>query len=150
MTQVLWMQRPLPPPPDVAVTVWRRELCTPIDLTVSRRELRAAVCTARLQERAPVDVDELLVVYEELTSNGLRHGRSPVSVRVVAASGGWLVDVIDAAVERPPVPAVDRDPADGGLGLPLVARLCPAHGWMVDEGRKHVWACVEAAWALTG
>jgi two-component sensor histidine kinase len=116
-----------------------------MDLTLGRNDLQATVRTAELRDRAPVDVDELLLVFEELTSNGLRHGRSPVSVWVVAASDGWLVDVVDAAVERPPVPAVDRDPADGGLGLHLVARLCRTHGWMVDEGRKHVWACLAAA-----
>jgi hypothetical protein len=38
---------------------------------------------------------------------------------------------------------VDRDAAEGGLGLYLVARLCTAYGWTVQSGRKHVWACVE-------
>jgi hypothetical protein len=41
-----------------------------------------------------------------------------------------------------PTPAVGRDPAKGGLGLYLVARLSVAHGWYVDEGCKHVWACL--------
>jgi anti-sigma regulatory factor (Ser/Thr protein kinase) len=145
MEQVSWTRQPLPPVPGTALVVWARELCTPIDLTVSRAEFRDMVCAAWLRHHAPVDLDELLLVYEELTSNGLRHGRSPVLVRVVATADGWLVDVTDAAVDHPPVPAVDRDPADGGLGLHLVARLCRAHGWIVDDGRKHVWACVQAA-----
>jgi signal transduction histidine kinase len=144
MEQVSWTQQP-PPVPGTPLVVWARELCTPIDLTVSRGELQETVRTAWLRHRAPVDVDELLLVYEELTSNGLRHGRSPVFVRVAATGDGWLVDVTDAAVDHPPVPAVDRDPADGGLGLHLVARLCRAHGWIVDDDRRHVWACVEAA-----
>jgi hypothetical protein len=36
--------------------------------------------------------------------------------------------------------AVGRDPAQGGLGLQLVDRLCDSHGWLVDAERKHVWA----------
>ena len=35
-----------------------------------------------------------------------------------------------------PAPAVDRDPAQGGLGLHLVARLSVAHGWYVDDGTQ--------------
>ena len=41
-----------------------------------------------------------------------------------------------------PTPAVDRDPAQGGMGLHLVARMSVAHGWYVDGGCKHVWACL--------
>ncbi|MGY1693679.1 MULTISPECIES: ATP-binding protein [unclassified Geodermatophilus] len=124
---------------------WDVELRTPIDLTLGRNGLRRMVGTDWLRRRAPVDLDGLLLVYEELTSNGLRHGRSPVHVRTTATGRGWFVDVIDAAVEQPPVPAVDRDPADGGLGLHLVARLCRVRGWTVEDDGKHVWACVQAA-----
>ena len=49
---------------------------------------------------------------------------------------------LDRAPETMPTPAVDRDPAQGGLGLHLVARLSVAHGWYVDDGAKHVWACL--------
>ena len=89
--------------------------------------------------------EHLVLIADELTSNGLRHGRSPVHVRTTATGRGWFVDVIDAAVEQPPVPAVDRDPADGGLGLYLVARLCRVRGWTVEDDGKHVWACMQAA-----
>ena len=61
---------------------------------------------------------------------------------VVAGSGGWLLDVSDRAHEAMPAPAVDRDPAQGGMGLHLVARMSVAHGWYVDGGAKHVWACL--------
>lgn len=50
----------------------------------------------------------------------------------------WLVDVSDAAVERPPTPARDPQPADGGMGLPLVSRLSTAHGWTLHGEREHV------------
>jgi hypothetical protein len=28
------------------------------------------------------------------------------------------------------------------MGLHLVARMSVAHGWYVDDGAKHVWACL--------
>jgi anti-sigma regulatory factor (Ser/Thr protein kinase) len=145
MEQKLWTRRALPPLSETVLVAWERALCVTTDLTVSRRELQQTVGAAWLRDGAPVDVGELLLVFEELASNAVRHGRSPVCVRVVATGRGWFVDVADAAVERPPVPAFGRDPADGGMGLHLVARLCRAHGWTVDDGRKHVWACVESA-----
>jgi hypothetical protein len=88
-------------------------------------------------------VERLLLAFEELTSNGLRHGRPLVRVEVTAADGFWLLDVSDAAVDRPPVPAVGRDAAHGGMGLYLVASICTAHGWFADRGRKHAWGCID-------
>jgi len=61
MEQVSWTQQP-PPVPGTPLVVWARELCTPIDLTVSRGELQEKVRTAGLRHRAPVDVDKLLLV----------------------------------------------------------------------------------------
>ena len=66
-------------------------------------------------------------------------------VTITAAGSGWLLEVSDAADDRPPTPAVGRDPAHGSLGLHLVAWLCPAHGWIPRNGRKHVWAHVVPA-----
>jgi hypothetical protein len=53
----------------------------------------------------------------------------------------WLLQVNDAAGDRPPTAAVGRDAAQGGLGLYLVAELSVDHGWRVDaDGGKTVWA----------
>jgi hypothetical protein len=38
---------------------------------------------------------------------------------------------------------VDRDAAEGGLGLYLVARICGAHGWTVTGARKVTWARID-------
>jgi anti-sigma regulatory factor (Ser/Thr protein kinase) len=89
--------------------------------------------------------ERLVLAFDELASNALRHGENPVVATVVAGSGGWLLDVSDRDPETMPTPAVDRDPAQGGLGLHLVARLAVAHGWYVDGGNKHVWACLPTA-----
>jgi anti-sigma regulatory factor (Ser/Thr protein kinase) len=139
-----WTSRPHPALGSGAVPVGSWQLATAADVTAFRRRLRTAVLT--LRRSADVDDDaleRLLTAFEELASNGLRHGRPPVQARVTASDSGWLIDVADAAPERPPTPAVDRDAAEGGLGLYLVARLCTAYGWTVQSGRKHVWACVE-------
>ena len=65
-------------------------------------------------------------------------------VVVTAVGSGWLVEVSDAAGDEPPVPAVGRDAALGGLGLYLVAQLAAAHGWTAEDGgRKVVWARVD-------
>lgn len=135
---VSWDQHGLPELAGGTTCVGEWQLPDLAALTRARHEL-----DARLAGRGAPDVVAcLLLAFEELASNGVRHGRGTVTVRVVQSPAGWLVDVADAAVDRPPVLALDRDPARGGMGLGMVARLCPAHGWIVSGGAKHVWACL--------
>lgn len=135
-----------PPRPLQVWASWNWELRRPADLTRYRRQLRAEALPAdRLGADADADeaaVERLLLAFEELTSNGVRHGLPPVLTTVTAARTGWLIDVTDADPQDEPVPTVDRDPAYGGLGLHLIARLCAAHGWAPAGGRKHVWGFV--------
>jgi anti-sigma regulatory factor (Ser/Thr protein kinase) len=136
-----WQQVALP---DVAQSVeeaWDWEIGRPAELTRARTDLRARLAARSLPDLAATeDVDRLLLMFEELASNGLRHGGAPIRVRVTATDEGWLVDVSDARPDAPPMPAVERDPAHGGLGLHLVARLSARYGWAVVGSRKHVWA----------
>ena len=136
-------------PPDLgprADAVWGWEIRRPAELTRARQDLRARLDGKRLPDRARTeDVDRLLLMFEELASNGLRHGGAPIRVCVTATGDGWLVDVSDARPDAPPVPATDRDPAHGGLGLHLVARLSARYGWTVVGARKHVWAALGRA-----
>lgn len=135
-----WTEKP---PPWLATALYRGAVATAADLTLLRGDLHKQILRSRPTGQADEeDVERLLLTFEELASNGLRHGRRPVQVTVYQGADGWLVDVTDAAVDRPPIPAVDRDPARGGLGLYLVARLSAAHGWWSHGGRKHVWALV--------
>lgn len=141
MTGTSWEQRPPPEPSERSEHCWRWDITLPAQLTSARRALRSALTDAALPVRADEDdVAELLLAFEELASNGLRHTRAPIVVEVTATSRGWLIDVSDAAPDEPPCPAVDRDPALGGLGLHLIARLAAGHGWSVVGLRKHVWA----------
>jgi anti-sigma regulatory factor (Ser/Thr protein kinase) len=124
--------------------VWRWNLAGLAQLPAARAGLRNRLG----DEGAPHDDDsygageQLILAFDELASNALRHGESPVVATIVAGSGGWLIDVSDRAPETMPAPTMDRDPAKGGMGLQLVARLSVAHGWYVDDGAKHVWACL--------
>ena len=141
MSATLWGDRPPPTAAEGGPAAWEWELRTPADVTAARSRLRDEVAPDARKD----EVQRLLLTFEELASNGVRHGRAPVRVRVASTSAGWLIDVSDAAADRPPVPAVGRDAAEGGLGLYLVARLAAAQGWTVRGARKHVWALVRRA-----
>jgi len=129
-----------------SATVGRWRPARLAELTVSRLQLGAVLHDGARPTGADEDaVQRLLLVFEELTSNALRHGSPPVEVAVTQTDRYWLLEVSDAAADRPPAPAADRDPAYGGLGLPLVGELCADHGWTVEGNRKVVWASLDYA-----
>jgi anti-sigma regulatory factor (Ser/Thr protein kinase) len=105
-------------------------------LPAVRAELRA-----HLQGSTDAELrDRLVLALDEMASNALRHGGGGVRAAVRRMDSGWLLEVSDRAADRPPTPAVGRDPSEGGLGLYLIAELATAHGWYADGGCKHVWA----------
>ena len=143
MSSSTWGQRPRPEPGS-AHEIGRWGLAGLADLTANRRRLSAALHGgARPPDADEGAVERLLLAYEELTSNALRHGRPPVEVTVVTNDTCWLLEVSDSAADRPPSPAIGRDPVGGGLGLYMVADLCDAHGWATDGHRKVVWARID-------
>jgi hypothetical protein len=153
MARHSWPLRPLP---DGRGEVWRWGLGSVAELPNARSGLRHcldAVGMPGTTAGSPSDdtdshesaAERLILAFDELASNALRHGECPVVATVIAGSGGWLLDVSDRAPQQLPKPAFDRDPAHGGLGLHLVARMAVAHGWYVDGGAKHVWACLPSA-----
>ena len=132
---------PCTPVPSVPGDVWHWQLDTMPVLSRVRMDLRARIAHPSVATLSTEDArDGLLLVFEELASNALRHGGGDVRALIVASRGSWLLDLSDEAPERPPVPAVDRDPALGGMGLHLVAQLSTDFGWEQRPGRKHVWA----------
>jgi anti-sigma regulatory factor (Ser/Thr protein kinase) len=140
MARLAWPVRPLP---DGRGEVWRWDLAALDQLPAARAALRGRLGDVGFPQDEQYGAGEqLILAFDELASNAIRHGDSPVVATVVAGSGGWLLDVSDRAKDTLPEPAVDRDPAQGGMGLHLVARLSVAHGWYVDGGAKHVWACL--------
>ena len=144
MTASTWQEHRLPDTSASARACWHWQLATPAQLTAARRDLHrdlgaGGTCPSGTGDG---DVERVLLAFEELASNGLRHGGPPVTVQVVVTERGWLVDVTDGRPEVAPAPAVGRDPALGGLGLHLIARLASSHGWIVVGSGKHVWACL--------
>jgi anti-sigma regulatory factor (Ser/Thr protein kinase) len=139
-----WAHRTPPIREPESATVGRWRPATPAELTLARRQLDVALHDGARPAATDEDaVQRLLLAFEELASNALRHGRLPVEVAVTRTGCSWLLEVSDAAADRAPSPAVDRDPALGGLGLPLVATICAAQGWTVQGHRKLVWARVD-------
>ncbi|SFL57146.1 SpoIIE family protein phosphatase [Geodermatophilus ruber] len=145
MSEALWTHRPQPQPGSPVRGVWRGAPTTLAELRALRLQLRAVLDDGgRPPGATDDDVARLLQAFEELGSNGVRHGGGLVQMILTTGASGWLLEVSDAAGHAPPAPAVDRDAALGGLGLYLVARLCSAHGWTAGEGgRKVVWASVD-------
>jgi hypothetical protein len=140
----LWARGPRHRPPRTAPTVGRWEPASLAHLTADRRQFAVALHDgARPAGADESAVERLLLAYEELASNALRHGRGPVQITVTTTGTFWLLEVSDASTDTSPSPAVGRDPAQGGLGLHLVARISEAHGWAIDGARKVVWARID-------
>lgn len=135
-----WPRRP---PPETTGPRYEHELSRAAELRAVRAGLRSwlpGVLDGTDDEDAVLDT--LLLAVDELASNGLRHGAAPVRVHAAPVPHGLLLDVSDDDPHHGPEPAVGRDPALGGMGLHMVARLTGERGWTVAGDRKHVWACV--------
>jgi anti-sigma regulatory factor (Ser/Thr protein kinase) len=128
------------PPPARPVSTWHlRDLA---QLPQLRSELRQHTADdARPGDTAATDLrDQLVLAFDEMASNALRHGGGGVQAQLQLTEDSYLIEVSDQAAGAPPSPAVGRDPSEGGLGLYLIAELSSRHGWYVSEGHKHVWA----------
>jgi len=128
-------------PPPSAENGWDWQLSHVAELPGVRAELRRGLATQSRGDQEAADLDEAVVLaFDEMASNALRHGGGGVRARVSRTPDAWLIEVRDSAATRPPAPAVGRDPSQGGLGLYLIAEMAHAHGWHLTEGQKNVWA----------
>lgn len=119
------------------------ELAWPLTGPASLARQRAALRRHVTELGSQVDqlaAEQFVMAVDELATNALRHGTAPASTRVLVTVGSWLIVITDAARELPPRPAVDRDPAHGGMGLHLVAAFATEHGWSTSATGKDVWA----------
>ena len=128
-----------PPPASPALTWQLRDVA---ELPAARAELRrhSASNTSDLDL-----LDQLILAFDEMASNALRHGGGDVRATVRFTATAYLIEVSDGAASAPPIPAVGRDPSEGGLGLYLIAEMATEHGWYVEAGHKFVWALLPRA-----
>jgi signal transduction histidine kinase len=131
------------PPPARPALAW--ELRAIAELPRVRAELRrhslAHPGAGAADPETVADLrDQLILAFDEMASNALRHGGGQVRAVVRTTGDAYLIEVSDQSPDAPPSPAVGRDPSEGGLGLYLIAEMATAHGWCVRDGAKHVWA----------
>ena len=127
------------PPHAEPVLSW--ELHDVAELPRVRAELRRVAAAAAPAPEDDADLrDQLILAFDEMASNALRHGGGRVRAAVRTTTDSYLIEVSDRAASSPPTPAVGRDPSEGGLGLYLIAELATQHGWYVSDDHKHVWA----------
>src|SRR4029450_644316 len=81
---------PLRPLPDGRGEVWQWNLAAIAQLPDARAGLRCRVDGVGLSDDDAA-AERLVLAFDELASNALRHGESPVVATVVAGSGGWLI-----------------------------------------------------------
>ena len=126
--------------------LWCQQLGSLAELASLRARLRKSLTGSPVVVHPEREhwAERLVLIADELTSNALRHGGSPVAAALSRAGDEWLVAVSDTSTAVPPAPAVGRDPGLGGFGLYIVADLAARHGWCVTRGTKTVWAVVPA------
>ena len=85
-----------------------------------------------------VDADTVALLVSEVATNALVHGVGEVRVRVLPASPGVRIEVVDGSAEMPQrrrATAVD----EGGRGIALVEELSSAWGSEATPTGKTVW-----------
>ena len=99
------------------------------DLRGLRRALADRVADAELAPGSEPALEDFLLAVDEMTTNALRHGRPPVSLRMWANGEKLVCTITDrgAGFEDPFIgygPAHGSDLSLGGMGLWLARQLC--------------------------
>src|SRR5438309_7350492 len=87
MGRQAWPVRPLP---DGRGDVWRWRLGSVAELPAARAGLRDELDAVGFpRDDDDTSTEQLVLAFDELASNALRHGEHPVVATGVAGSGGW-------------------------------------------------------------
>ena len=85
---------------------------------------------------APAQLDDLLVIVSELTTNAMLHGAGRIRLRVTLEHGRLYGEVVDEGSGFPSEARERGVDELGGKGLLLVSAL--ADRWGIHEGSSHV------------
>jgi anti-sigma regulatory factor (Ser/Thr protein kinase) len=125
------------PPPAVEVERWTLGAVTEL------QDLRHALRDVLGERVDGTDVaDRVSLVATELAGNALLHGLPPVEVRLLAASGRWVIEVADHDPAHAPHLAEAGQRRVGGRGLLIARAVSTAIGWYRDGPAKRVWAAL--------
>jgi anti-sigma regulatory factor (Ser/Thr protein kinase) len=113
------------------------------DLRGLRRELAERAADAKLAPGSEPALEDFLLAVDEMTTNALRHGRPPVSLRLWATGERLVCTITDrgAGFEDPFIgygPAHGSDLSLGGMGLWLARQLCDHVDITPDGDGVHV------------
>ena len=113
------------------------------DLRGLRRELADRAADAKLAPGSAPALEDFLLAVDEMTTNALRHGRPPVSLRLWATEERLVCTITDrgAGFEDPFIgygPAHGSDLSLGGMGLWLARQLCDHVDITPDGDGVHV------------
>ena len=116
------------PPPATAVQRW--VVADRTQLGLLRTSLRDTLDTQSLLAGDDLDdlVERMTIVATELSSNTLRHARSPAVVTLSRTKNAFVLDVADDRPSAPPR-VTDGSTGMGGRGLRIVQALALNTGW---------------------
>ncbi|MCM3923038.1 SpoIIE family protein phosphatase, partial [Frankia sp. AiPs1] len=129
----------LPDEPTAGPTLLDVTVDGPSGLHAARAQGRLALENADLPAEI---IDTVVLVLSELTSNAVRHGRPPLSVRLRRLGDRAVVEVADGGGRLPRRRHASPDD-EAGRGLDLVSRLAVRHGFRPIPDGKVVWAEVD-------
>jgi anti-sigma regulatory factor (Ser/Thr protein kinase) len=100
--------------------------------------VRETVETLATNLLGPQRLADLQLVVSELVANAVQHGRGVVDVTIeLDGAGGVRGEVRDEGDGVEAVRSADEHTLEGGIGLPVVARL--ASRWGAVPGSTRVW-----------
>lgn len=109
-TTGLWQSRAVPPG---FATVWQHDLYSLAELVHLRARLRTELTGSPVVAHPEREhwSERMVLIVDELASNGLRHGGPPVGATLSGCGDRWMIAITDSRPENHPNPHRGATPA---------------------------------------